>query len=336
MRQIEPSLSRREYDLIRQLILWASRAGVCLLAAALLIACGATPVVESQSGTTGETRPGEASGLDQELLKQVDAQIAAAKASGQDVTAAQQLRDSAVRLAQQGSNAEANGNLKAAALQLGVLRDAGGQEAQQSPQPQPRAPAPAAAAADGPLLLRAAFSDAAAIDGWERIGPRIPTGTPVWEVENGMLTQRGVDGIDAVDEQTGLVTGDPQWADVTVRVDVLAHDTKEVGVLVRQQGESFYRFRALVVGTGTDSGNLILEKVIDGQITRLAEFAGPELSPDTWHTLAVAADGATITCFVDGRSVGTTEDRTLATGRAGVSTLAMSGAYFANLQVYGR
>ena len=26
----------------------------------------------------------------------------------------------------------------------------------------------------------------------------------------------------------------------------------------------------------------------------------------------------------------------LATGRAGVSTLAMSGAYFANLQVYGR
>ena len=71
-------------------------------------------------------------------------------------------------------------------------------------------------------------------------------------------------------------------------------------------------------------------------LLRLAEFAGPELSPDTWHTLAVAADGATITCFVDGRSVGTAEDSTLATGRAGVSTLAMSGAYFANLQVYGR
>jgi hypothetical protein len=335
MRQIEPSLSRREYNLNRRLILWAGRAGVCLLAAALLIGCGATPVVESQSGTTGETRPGEANGLDQELLKQVDARIAAAKASGQDVTAAQQLRDSAVQLAQQGRDGEANGNLKAAALQLGVLREAGGQEAQISPQPQPQAPAPAAAAA-GPLLLRAVFPDAAAIDSWERVGPRIPTGTPVWEVENGMLTQRGVDGIDAVDEQTGLVTGDPQWSNVTVRVDVLARDTKEVGVLVRQQGESYYRFRALVVGTGTNSGNLILEKVADGQVTRLAEFAGPELSPDTWHTLAVAADGAKITCFVDGRNVGTAEDSTLATGRAGVSTLAMSGAYFANVQVYGR
>jgi hypothetical protein len=320
----------------RRLTLWAGRAGALLLAAVVLIGCGAAPVAQSQSGTTGDTRPGEASNLDQELLKQVDAQLAAAKAAGQDVTAAQQLRDSAVQLAQQGHASEANGNLKAAALALGVLRGAGGQ-AEAPAQPRPQAPpAVAAAAADGPLLLRAAFADPASLGSWERVGPQIPIGTPLWDVQDGLLVQRGVDGIDAVDESTGLVTGDPQWRDLTVRVDVLASGTKEVGLIVRQQGESYYRFRALVVGTGSNSGNLILEKVVDGQATRLGDFAGPELTADTWHSLAVAADGATITCFVDGQKVGAVEDAALPNGRAGVSTLAMSGAYFTNLQVYGR
>jgi len=81
---------------------------------------------------------------------------------------------------------------------------------------------------------------------------------------------------------------------------------------------------------------LILEKVVGRQVTQLASFDGPELTANAWHTLAVSANGSTITCSVDGRSVGSAEDTSLAAGRAGVSTLAMSGAYFANLQVFGR
>jgi hypothetical protein len=320
----------------KRLLYWAGRAAPLLLLATLLIGCGSATVAQSQSGTTGDQRPGESTGLDQDLLRQVDARLAAAKAGGQDVAGVQMLRDSAVQVAQQGRYDEANGNLKSAALELGVLRAAGGEVNRPADQPvRPRAAQPAPAGAQ-PALLNATFSSAAAISGWERVGPKIPIGTPLWEVQNGMLVQRGVDGVDAVEQQTGLVAGDQQWRDVTVRVDALARDTKEVGLIVRQQGESYYRFRALTVGSGTNSGNLILEKVVGGQVTKLADFAGPELSADAWHTLAVTTSGTTITCFVDGQAVGSADDAALQAGRVGVSTLAMSGAYFANLQVYGR
>lgn len=329
---------QKESALKKRFMHWAGRAAPLLVLMAFLIGCGYAPAVQSQSGTTGDQRPGESAGIDQELLRQVDAQLAAALAGGQDVAAARLLRDSAVDIARQGRYDEANGNLKSAALVLGVLRAAGGEASRPGDQPAgPRAPAPApATAGDGPALLSTTFDDATAIKGWERVGPAIPTGTPLWEVQNGMLAQRGVDGVDAVEEQTGLTTGDPSWRDVTVRVDVFARDTREVGLIVRQQGESYYRFRALVVGNGSDTGNLILEKVVDGELTTLAEFDGPELGADTWHTLAVSTSGTTITCFVDGRQVGVAEDEALQSGRVGVGTLAMSGAYFANLQVYGR
>jgi hypothetical protein len=321
---------------MRSLIYWMARVGAVLALLGLLAGCGAAPAVQSQSGSVGDTRPNETTSLDQDLLRQVDEQLAAARARGGDVASAQTLRDSAVNLAQQGHYAEANGNLKMAAQLVGVLRPIGDAP---TPAPAPAiaaAPAPAATGDEqGKLVLNATFDSSTALDTWQRVGPRIPTGTPLWEVKDGMLTQRGVDGIDAVDEQTGLVTGDPNWRDVTVRVNALGRDTRELGLIVRQQGESYYRFRALVVGTGTEQGNYILEKVVDGQVTRLSAFDGSELSADAWHTLAVTARGTTLRCYVDGRLVGSADDASLTAGRAGVSTLAMSGAFFKNLQVIG-
>lgn len=323
---------------MKRVICWICRAGLAMALLILLIGCGTAPVAESQSGTVGDTRPNETTQIDNELLRQVDAAITAARARGEDVSTVQLLRDSAVQLAQQGHAAEANGNLKMAAERVGVLRTAGGEPAvRQAPQAMPKAPAPVATGDEqGSMLLQATFADPSALSAWERIGPRIPTGTPLWEVQDGMLVQRGVDGIDAVEEQTAMVTGDANWRNVTVRASVLAKDTREVGLIVRQQGQSFYRFRALVVGTGTTSGNLLLEKVVDGKVTPLAKFEGPELGAGEWHTLAVTAREATIRCFVDGRLVGSADDAALATGRVGVSTLAMGGAYFANVQVIGR
>jgi hypothetical protein len=321
---------------MKSLNYWMLRAGAVLAVVALLAGCGAAPTVQSQSGTVGDARPNESSSLDQELLKQVDTQLSDARARGSDVTSAQNMRDSAVKLAQAGQYAEANGNLKMAAQLVGVLRPIGG-EPTAAPAPAiAAAPAPAATGDEqGKLVLDATFDSPAALDNWQRVGPKIPTGTPVWEIRDGMLTQSGVDSVDAVDEQTGLVTGDPNWRDVTVRVNALGRDTRELGLIVRQQGESYYRFRALVVGTGTNQGNFILEKVVNGQVTRLAAFDGSQLSADAWHTLAITARGSTLRCYVDGKAVGSAEDTTLAAGRAGVSTLAMSGAFFKNLQVIG-
>lgn len=316
-----------------------SLAALLLALLALLASCGSAPVAQSQVGTVSDPRPNQASGLDQDLLKQVDAAIAKQKAAGADITAAQALRDSAVQLAQQGHAEEANGNLKTAAGLVGVLRSAGlAHESQNALPAIPAVPAvkPAIADAQGATALNLKFDSADALKAWQRIGPDTPLGTPLWDVVNGMLMQRGADGVQSVDEQTALVTGDPNWHDVTIRTSVLVQGTKEVGVVARQNGASFYRFRALALGTGTNSGNLLLEKVIDGQATQIAAFDGPEISADVWHTLGLSARGTTITCFVDGKQVGTAEDSSLSSGRAGVSTLAMSGAYFANVQVIGR
>lgn len=311
-------------------------AGIAMLLAALLASCGSAPVAEGQVGTVNDPRPNQAVGIDNDLLRQVDAELAKQKAAGADVEAAQNMRDSAVQLAQNGHAEEANGNLKSAAGMLGVL--AGGKP--QNPLPAvpaipAREPVPASET-DGATVLNADLGSEAALQKWQRVGPQIPFGEPEWAIAKGLLTQRGVNGIEGVDEQTGLVTGDASWRDVTVRTSVLVQGAKEVGLIVRQNGESYYRFRVLALGTGTNSGNLILEKVVDGAATQIGSFDGPELSADTWHTLGLSARGSTITATVDGKPVGSVNDTSLAAGRAGVSTLAMSGAFFANIQVIGR
>ena len=321
---------------MKSMTYWLARVGPALALIVLLAGCGTAPVVQSQSGSVGDTRQDETIALDQALLKQVDEQIAAARAKGSDVTSAQNVRDSAVSLAQAGKYAEANGNLKLAAQLVGVLRPIGDVPTAAPAPALSSAPVPASTGDEqGTLVLDAKLDSTTNLESWQRVGPRIPTGTPLWEIKDNMLVQRGVDGIDAVDEQTGLVTGDPSWSNVTVKVNAMARDTRELGLIVRQQGESYYRFRALVVGTGTNQGNYILEKVVNGQVTRLAAFDGSELSSDTWHTLTMTAHGSSLKVYIDGKLIGSADDTSLTAGRAGVSTLAMSGAFFKNLQVIG-
>src|SRR5215217_7621293 len=141
---------------MKSMTYWLARVGPALALVVLLAGCGAAPVVQSQSGSAGDTRQDENTTLDQALLKQVDEQLAAARAKGTDVTSAQKVRDSAVSLAQAGNYAEANGNLKLAAQLVGVLRPIGDLPT--------AAPAPAIAAApvpastgdeQGPLVLDA-------------------------------------------------------------------------------------------------------------------------------------------------------------------------------------
>lgn len=315
-------------------------AGIALLLAALLASCGSAPVAEGQVGTVSDPRPNQASGIDTNLLKQVDAELAKQKAAGANIAAAQTMRDSAVKLAQGGHAEEANGNLKSAAELLGLLRPASGAPAKPiQPAGVPAIPArplvPASEAA-GATVLNPSLASADDLKSWQRVGPTTPIGTPEWAAKDGLLMQLGVDGAMQDDTPTGLVTGETSWRDVTVRTAVLVQSSKEVGLIVRQNGESYYRFRVLAIGTGSNSGNLILEKVVDGNVTQLASFDGPELSADTWHTLGLSARGSTITATVDGKPVGSASDTSLTSGRAGVSTLAMGGAFFANVQVIGR
>ena len=321
--------------MMKKTVRWIGTCGVALALAGSLNACAGTPTVQGQSGSVTDPRPNQGTALDQVLLRDVDAAIAARKRAGTNSEVAQKLRDSAVDLAGKGLYEEANGNLKSAAVQVGVLAGING-SAPIAAQVIPNAPAAQAATRGENSLLNVTFTDASSISGWSLVGPKIPDGKPLWEVRDGKLVQRGVEGVITSDEATGLVTGDPAWSDVTVATSVFARDTKEVGLIVRQTGESYYRLRALVVGTGKNTGNYILERVVDGEVSKLATFDGAELSASTWHTLSFSAQGSKLSVSVDGTALGSAEDATLSKGRVGVSTLAMSGAYFANLQVTGR
>lgn len=316
---------------------WLCSAGLILAIVVGLSGCGVAPVAQSQSGTVADPRPNQQSALDQALLADVDAAITAAKQRGNDVDIAQKLRDSAVDLASKGLYEEANGNLKIAAGQVGVLVGAGGEPVPavaDAYKPAQAAPPPVTRANE-PKLLDTSFASLKSLDGWERIGVPTAFGTPLWELRDGMVLQRGVDGTDSSSEHTGLVSGDAAWRDVTVTASALSHHARELGVIVRYSDGKYYRFRAMAGGDET-AGTFILEKVIDGAATQLATFDGTPLTLDTWHTLSLSAEGSTLRAAVDGREVGQAEDNTLGAGRAGIVTRAEDGAYFANVVVTGR
>lgn len=315
---------------------WIGGTGLLLAVGAALSGCAA-PVAQSQSGTVADTRPNQQSALDQALLRDVDGAITAAKTRGENTAAAQTLRDSAVELANKGLFEEANGNLKMAAGQVGVLVGVDGERipvAGAPYTPTKQAPQPATRAGEN-RLLETSFANPASLDGWERIGAPIALGTPLWELRDGVLAQRGVDGTDSSSEHTGMVSGDPAWRDITVSASALSHSARELGVVARYENNNYYRFRALAGGEET-AGTFILEKVVDGTASQLATFDGAPLSLDTWHTLSLSVEGTTLRVAVDGRQVGQAEDSALQSGRAGIMTRAEDGAYFANVVVTGR
>lgn len=321
---------------MKKTVQWLGMGIVAIAMGASLSACATAPTAHGQGGSVADERPNQGTTLDQTLLTQVDTAIAAATTRGEDTSTAQTLRDSAVDLASKNLFEEANGNLKTAAALLGVLTTAAGETV---PTAAPTAAVPQAPVvrATDQLLSAPAFNTDADISAWALVGPTSREGTPLWEVRDGTLRQRGIDGVVTSDDQTGLVTGEATWADYTLSAQALGSDTKELGLIARQQnGENYYRFRALLLGTGTNSGNYILEKVVDGTTTQLASFDGAELSAGVWHTLSLTVAGDTLTVAVDGTTLGSATDSTFSAGRAGVSSLAMSGAQFAHLQVVGR
>ncbi|KAB8141129.1 hypothetical protein F8S13_20195 [Chloroflexia bacterium SDU3-3] len=313
--------------------------GILIASSIALSSCASAPVAQSQSGSVADERPNQGTALDPSLLANVDSALAAAKNQGKDTTVAQKLRDSAVELANKGLYEEANGNLKMAAGQLGILVGADGHAitpaAGQPYAPSQQAPA-AAPRANERTLLTANFSQLSSLDGWEIVGPKNPNGTALWQIREGNLVQLGLDGMDDTGDPTGLVTGDPAWADVSVTASAMPHQTREVGVIARYADHSYYRLRAITPEKDSATSTYIIEKVIDEKATALARFEGPPLSQDTWHTITLSTQGSTLTALVDGVTLGTTSDTTLAAGRAGLATRTESGAYFANILVTGR
>ena len=116
---------------------------------------------------------------------------------------------------------------------------------------------------------------------------------------------------------TGLLLhGNRDWRDYRVGADVTPHLARRVGIAARAQG--MRRYYALVI---TNQGKAQLVRELDGT-TVLAET---ELPLELYRTyqFEIVADGATITGQIDGETVLTAEDSSLAEG--GIALLIEEG-----------
>ncbi|MFJ2960121.1 galactosylceramidase [Streptomyces sp. NPDC087270] len=137
------------------------------------------------------------------------------------------------------------------------------------------------------------------------------------------------------------VGGDEAWSNYQVSADVRNAQPGSVGILGRQsnlggteEDPSKVHYYSLTLGdTGAWSINLA-----DGSGSAARSLAGGTLSSaaglNTWHNLALTFDGSLIYASVDGTTVGSATDTTLAAGKVGlVASGYLAGEQYDNLKV---
>jgi hypothetical protein len=78
----------------------------------------------------------------------------------------------------------------------------------------------------------------------------------------------------------------------------------------------------------------ILRSDLSWNLTTVASGSGPALGTNTWHRLALAFEGTTISASVDGKALGSAvTDSTYGSGPAGLGVGGYYGAQFANFSV---
>lgn len=202
--------------------------------------------------------------------------------------------------------------------------------------PTPTVPAPPAdpLKPSGARLLGDTFTSEGTLSRWEFVdSAQVPADKANWVIENGQLVQDRT-GLDKAPNTAPAMafTGDPQWTDYTVSANVYDENNITFGLVARRQGNSFYRFR-MTADAYPDTPKLVLEKVVDGVATPLATSDGPGYTQHQWHTASLTVRGTAIQATMDGNVVAEANDATLASGQAGLYTLAMGYIRFDNVTV---
>ncbi|WP_369382086.1 RICIN domain-containing protein [Streptomyces sp. cg36] len=135
--------------------------------------------------------------------------------------------------------------------------------------------------------------------------------------------------------QPYTLLGDVNWGNYTVSSDALLERSGAVELLGRvgtqgrnNNGLNAYHLR--VADTGTWS---LLRTDTAWSYTTLAGGTVAAPGVNTWHNLALAFDGATITAALDGTTLATVTDDSYGAGQVGLGTAGHYGAQFANLSV---
>ncbi|HEU5470811.1 MAG TPA: ricin-type beta-trefoil lectin domain protein [Actinophytocola sp.] len=133
--------------------------------------------------------------------------------------------------------------------------------------------------------------------------------------------------------------GDVNWATYTVSTDVLLESAGFVELLGRVGTQTAFNppglnaYRLRVSNTGAWS---IRRTNTSAQVTTLASGTVAALGTNTWHTIALAFNGNTISARIDGSTVGTVTDGTFPFGQVGFASGWNYHAQFDNLAITGQ
>lgn len=187
----------------------------------------------------------------------------------------------------------------------------------------------------GTPLFTDSFGSEGALTNWQIVDlqPGLPEDRSVWVVKDGQLVQNRTAAAGNPNEQETLaVTGKGVWTDYRVSAKVYDQNNATFGLVVRRQGNSFYRYR-IIASQYEATPKQVLEKVIDGVATPLATLDGPGYEQRTWHVVSMQVIGTQITVTLDGEIVAQATDATLRSGQAGLYTRAFGGIRFDDVAI---
>lgn len=186
----------------------------------------------------------------------------------------------------------------------------------------------AAAALIAALLVRLAGQQRFAIHadslaGWTSYGGS-------WSVDNGVIHN------DSDERGAKLVTGDPRWADYTLRADVkFDGDHGDLGVIIRSndEEEGVDAYNGYYIGLRTVDGTLVGGRSDYGWMESRSVPVIGGIDSTTWYRLTVTAVGCDIAAQAENLSTGQktwiamTESPCVRHGRVGLRSLATGGSW---------
>lgn len=127
---------------------------------------------------------------------------------------------------------------------------------------------------------------------------------------------------------TYAITGDDQWRDYQVRVDIRSRDNDAIGLMFRfQDGDNYYRF-----SMDKQRGYRRLIKKVKGAVVVLAEDAVPYVQ-DQWYQLKITAQRDRLEVLLDEQTVFDVQDDSLKQGKIALYCWGNAGSEFKNLAI---
>ncbi|MFC9329223.1 ricin-type beta-trefoil lectin domain protein [Kitasatospora sp. NPDC057015] len=126
--------------------------------------------------------------------------------------------------------------------------------------------------------------------------------------------------------------GDANWSNYTVSTDTMLEQSGSVELLgrVNQQNGNNNGLNAYHLRVGSNGTWSILKSNANWTFTTLTSGTRTALGTNTWHTIALTMQDTTLTAKIDGAAVGTANDGTYTTGRAGLGVVGYQTDRFDN------